>query len=295
LAVVVAALLPAMVATAADEKKDHPLLTRYPGSEIQKLESEDFAKYKLVVAIENGKELTGRELEGKLTRLVYANPSGRSTLEIYRNYREALEKAGAKVLFSCEMESCLPAYARSQWSRYNGLFTAADGDPRYLAAQLAAKGGEAYVAVMVGKKRSQVDVLEMQAMDTGLVVVDPKALGSGIDRDGRVSVYGIYFDTDKATIKPESKAALDAIAELLRGRPTLAVYVVGHTDTDGSLAHNMDLSRNRARAVADALVAEYKIDRKRLEGHGVGPLAPAAPNTSDQGKAKNRRVELVAR
>jgi outer membrane protein OmpA-like peptidoglycan-associated protein len=110
-----------------------------------------------------------------------------------------------------------------------------------------------------------------------------------------VSIYGIFFDTGQSTIKPESKSTLDQIAALLKTRPALKLYVVGHTDMTGALAHNRTLSEARARAVVNALVKNYGIAAARLEGHGVGPLAPVASNAEEAGRAKNRRVELVER
>lgn len=108
-------------------------------------------------------------------------------------------------------------------------------------------------------------------------------------------VEGIYFDTDNTALKPESEPALAEVSKLLEARPELNIYFVGHTDMQGSLAHNMALSRGRAEAVVKALIDEYAVAANRLEGHGVGPLAPQASNDSDSGRTKNRRVVLAAR
>lgn len=287
-------LLAAGVAPGAQE--DHPLVTRYPGSDLTDHKVEDFGAYELITGLDVPKmAFETKPLEGKLTRIIYGNPKDRSTLEIFRNYRQALEKAGAEVLYSCEENGCGPAFARSAWGRKNGLFAASDGDPRYLAARVAKGDTQAYVAVMVGKIRTQLDVVELKRMDEGLVAVDPDALARGIEKDGSVRIYGILFDVDKADIRPESKPALEAIAELLRAHPKLSIFVVGHTDSTGTLDHNLALSRARARSVVAALVGKYGIAAARLDGHGVGPLAPVAPNTTDEGKQLNRRVELVAR
>lgn len=281
-------------ARAADE--DHPLVSRYPGSTVTARDVEDFGKYTLVVGLApEGMQFDGKPLEGVLTRLTYTNPPERSTLEIFRNYREALEKAGAQILYTCEDAGCGPAYARSAWGRFNGLTVTADGDPRYLAARVARDGGEAYVAVMVAKRRTQLDVVEIAGMDRGLVAVDPDALGKDLERDGSVRIYGILFDVDQTVIRPESKATLEAIAAMLRSKPQLLLFVVGHTDGTGTLAHNLELSKGRARAVVQALTTQYGIAAGRLDGHGVGPLAPVASNATDAGRQKNRRVELVAR
>ena len=275
---------------------DHPLVSRYPDSKLAKSEVRDYDIYELVVGLEV-KDMTfkGQKVEGKLTRIVYTNPPDRSTLEIFRNYLDAMRRAGAEILYQCEINACGKAPVRSAWNRFNGLFSAADGDPRYFAARLTKGNTEAYVAVMVGKLRTQLDVVEVKGMETGLVAVDPTALARDIERAGSARIYGIFFDADKADIRPESKPALDAIAALLNAQPTLSIVVVGHTDGSGALDHNLELSAARARAVAAALTQDYGIAAARLDAQGVGPLAPIAPNTTDAGRQLNRRVELVAR
>jgi outer membrane protein OmpA-like peptidoglycan-associated protein len=287
------AAVPGAHALAAQE--DHPLVTRYAGSTVVDRKAEAFGQYMLMTGFDRQGALQGRQLEGKVTRLTYRNPAGRSTLEIFRNYQAALEKAGLEPIFTCALAECGPAYARSAWGRFNGLFVATDGDPRYLAGSLRTKEGTAYVAVMVGRTRTQLDVVEMVAMERDRVVADAAALAGGLDRDGRVSVYGIYLDTDQAVVKPESRPALEQVAQLLRERPALQLYVVGHTDMTGALEHNRQLSEARARAVAAALVRDFGIAASRLTGYGVGPLAPAASNDTEAGRRLNRRVELVAR
>lgn len=293
-ALLVAAVAPASLARA--DEADHALLSRYPGSTVTSKTAKEFDSYTLVESLEvDGMKFGGRPLEGQVTRLVYQNPKERSTLEIFRNYQTALEGAGAKVLFTCEQDTCGPGFVRSAWNRFNGLFAASDGDPRYLAAEVRQGETTAYVAVMVGRARTQVDVVEIRAMDTGLIAVDPAALAQGIERDGSVRIYGILFDHDKSDIKPESKPALDAIAQLLREQPKLSIFVVGHTDGTGGFDHNMKLSRDRAAAVTRALTGDYAIAAARLAPHGVGPLAPVASNATEAGRKENRRVELVAR
>lgn len=275
--------------------EDHPLVSRYEGSRIEDRKVVDFGDYQLATGTSAKGEPTGEKLQGRITRIVYQNPKDRSTLEIFSNYESALKGAGAGIVFSCALDACGPSYARSAWSRYNGLFAAADGDPRYLAAKLTKGGGTAYVAVMVGRRRTQLDVVEIQGLQEGLVAVNAAALGEGLDRDGRISVPGIHFDTDRAEVKPESKPALDEIAKLLGSRPALKLFVVGHTDMTGAFERNRTLSEARARSVVKALVEGYGIAAARLEGYGVGPLAPATTNASDAGRGRNRRVEIVAR
>jgi outer membrane protein OmpA-like peptidoglycan-associated protein len=126
-----------------------------------------------------------------------------------------------------------------------------------------------------------------------MVTVSADEMSQAIASTGRVSLYGIYFDTNRAEIKPASKPALAEIAKLMKKQPALRLHVVGHTDNTGGYAFNIALSKRRADAVVGALQKEYAISPSRLTANGVAYLAPVAPNTTEAGKAKNRRVELV--
>ena len=157
---------------------------------------------------------------------------------------------------------------------------------------------------MVGKQRTQVDVVEVKAMDKGLVAVDPAALARGLEKNGSVRIYGILFDVDKAEIRPESKATLAAIADLLRAQPGLSIFVVGHTDSTGALDHNFKLSAARARAVAAALGRDFG-DRRRAPrrpwsgaagARGAehdGGRAPAQPARASWWRADARRDQIT--
>ena len=165
---------------------------------------------------------------------------------------------------------------------------------RYLAATLTKAGIETFVSIFIGAQATQLDVVEMKPMESGLVTVDADALAAGIDAEGHIAVYAILFDTGQSTLKPESKAAIAEIAKLLNNRPTLKLFVVGHTDNTGGFEMNMKLSRDRAGAVTQSLVSDHGIAAARLTPQGVGPLAPVSNNSSEEGRAKNRRVDLVA-
>ena len=138
-------------------------------------------------------------------------------------------------------------------------------------------------------------IVQEKAVQTGLVNVNADSLKQQIDTDGKALIYGIYFDTGKAEIKTESKPTLDAIAELLKRNPDLLLYVVGHTDDTGDGVANVILSKQRADSVVATLIKDYQVTAARLQAQGVGPYVPASNNTSDAGKQKNRRVELVKR
>lgn len=132
-------------------------------------------------------------------------------------------------------------------------------------------------------------------MQDNLVSIDANYLSKSIEADGKAILKGILFDTDKATLKAESETALKAIADYLMQNKSANVFIVGHTDTVGSYEHNVDLSSRRAATVATALTSEFKIDAKRLQTTGVGPVSPVGSNTSEAGRAINRRVEMVLR
>jgi len=140
-----------------------------------------------------------------------------------------------------------------------------------------------------------VDIIEVKAMTQNMVTVKAAEMAKSITTSGRIALYGILFDFNKAEIKPESKATLEEIAKMLKAEPNLVLHVVGHTDNVGSYEFNLGLSKKRAEAVVAALVSEYGISASRLTANGVASLAPVAVNTSEEGRAKNRRVELVPR
>ena len=165
----------------------------------------------------------------------------------------------------------------------------------YLAARRQGGDEESYVALSVIKRLHQIDVLQVKSMERGLVTVTAAALERGLTSEGKAVLDGILFDHDKATIKPESKQALEVIARFLKDNPGLKVFIVGHTDGVGAFDYNLKLSQQRAQAVVAALTKDYGIAADRLAAHGVGPLSPARTNRSDEGKSENRRVEMVER
>jgi len=154
------------------------------------------------------------------------------------------------------------------------------------------EGRETWIHVKATDTSYELTIVEREEMKQE-VVANAEAMGNDIDTTGHVAVYGIYFDTGKSEIKPESDAAISEIAKLLKGNPNLKVNVVGHTDNVGERDYNMKLSKARAESVAKELISKYGIASGRLAAYGVGPLAPVAANKTEEGRAKNRRVELV--
>ncbi len=283
--------------SAREPLSDHPLIAPYEGSVIKRKNVQKFNAYNAFTGMdENGKQATGLVLEGKVTKMIYTKPKERSIFEVFRNYQNAVAQAGAEILYVCNQEKmeCAARYAGPTLQKFSDIQSVSNLLGRYLLARIKQGENTAYIAIAVGQSFTDIHVIEVKNMDVGMVTLDAKALGKGLDAQGFVILEGIYFDTNNATLQENSSAALKEISKLLNMRPRLKVYVVGHTDTQGNFAHNQTLSEKRAKAVVAELVLNYGIDSGRMEGHGVGPLAPQATNHNDKGRAKNRRVVLVA-
>jgi OOP family OmpA-OmpF porin len=111
--------------------------------------------------------------------------------------------------------------------------------------------------------------------------------------EGKLVSYGIYFDVNSDKVKPESYGSLKEIADVLKENPDVRIKIVGHTDSDGDDAKNLDLSKRRAASVKDELSKNFGIVASRMETDGKGESQPISPNNSSEGKAKNRRVEFI--
>jgi len=297
---------------------DHPLVSRYTGSFIDGQQVLDFDSYTLpvgpVVQNSQSQRVPSEKilLEGKITRTLYRGPKERSTLEILRNYQSALESAGFETLYSCGDKDCGHlfhwVFYKDMGQRISSTETSKSAfdmpqDLRYVAAKGTVGDRTVHVSVLVAydagfSKLSKqpvtlVEVIESEAMVTGMVTIDAEAMAKGIDATGHIAIYGVYFDTNSAEIKAESTPTLTEISKLLTDRPSLKLLVVGHTDNQGDYDYNMGLSGRRAEAVARALSEQHGIDGGRLRSAGVGFLAPVASNDTAAGREKNRRVELV--
>ncbi|NWF75912.1 MAG: OmpA family protein [Nitrospirae bacterium] len=254
-----------------DEKgcKDHPMFTRMPNFYIFECKEKDFdqADFK----DEKGNDI---KVEGKIHFTDYRIKEGYkapSSLQIIRNYQNAIKSIGGAIV-----------YEYLHW---------------YDTYLKLIKGGKTYWVIVDASSDGDGDSYDLTIVEKSEmaqeVVADAKSLLSDIQAKGSASVYGIYFDFDKADIKPESEPAIKEIAKLLQQNKGLKLYVVGHTDNVGIIDYNMKLSKARADAVMKELVTRYKISADRLKAYGVGSLAPVASNETEDGRAKNRRVELV--
>jgi OmpA-OmpF porin, OOP family len=269
------------------------------------------------------------ELEGAKTRLAYLIPAERSPLEVLRNYEDVVKAAGGQVLFSCKGDGCGGDANRSSAGGggdsslmmyflmekqlkdagfSNGACAQASkiDDQRFFTARIPQSSGDTYVTVQTYKVLDDgycktfndrtvalIHVLEPKSREQKMVVVKADEMARTIESTGRIALYGIFFDTDKTELKAESTPTLTEIAQMMKAHPKLAILVVGHTDNQGAYEYNIDLSRRRADAVIKALASNHGVDAKRMRGGGVGMMAPAASNDGEEGRAKNRRVEIV--
>lgn len=284
----------ASAAGVGDSGGDHPLITPYAGSVLRNRQADAFNEYARIIGHDvPGRAVVTERLEGRLTRLQYDNPDGRSTLEITRNYRSALEAQGFRVDYECSGRTECGSIRNPSFNSINGMNVGVARDVRYFTGKLRWNEVDAYVSVVANPNVTFVHVLEATPMETGMVGVDAAAMAAGLDRDGRIELEGIFFDTGRATLTQESTPALEQVAALMRDQPGLQLRIVGHTDSVGDFQDNVKLSQDRAEAVRLALLGRYGIDAGRLTAQGVGPSVPVASNDTEEGRARNRRVELV--
>jgi OmpA-OmpF porin, OOP family len=253
----------------AEGSKDPALFSRMPGFYIYNYQELDFDRYNFPVGPDKTQAVEGRHYNVNY----YANegikmPSG---LQITRNYTNAAKSIGGKLVYEFE-----------------------DGGRYYVTLKVVKNNAEVWAFVEgSGNGMYQIHIIEKQLMNQD-VVANAENLAGSINETGKATVYGIYFDTDKSEMKPESEPAISEIVKLLKADPKLKLYVVGHTDNIGAFNYNIKLSQARAAAVVSALVNKHGIAAERLTPFGAGPTAPVASNRSEEGRAKNRRVELVA-
>lgn len=313
--------LPAPRAASADVAGavEHPMVERYPGQELRWQTIENHRSFRLPVGPVTGYRQIDDwiDVEGRVTRTLYVlEGPDRSWGEVHLNYRDAFEEQGFEFLAQGASDTRRGTdVGSSQWMEVY-LRTnppTAPGEIGTMAAGTASAGGQGvfvarrdraagpvYVVVTVEQHAEDyvgtlVDIVEVQAAETGLVAVDAEAIGADLEERGRVVLDGLHFDFDSPTLQPRSAPVLEAVAAHLSAHPEQRFYVVGHTDAEGAFGYNRELSEARAQAVVDALVADYGIARERLAPHGVGPLVPVFSNGSDAGRQRNRRVELVER
>lgn len=290
----------AATAQDANGSADHPLIGRYDGSSIHAYQFEEFGEVLL-------KQVPGPEgsqiFEGELTRIHYKLPRDVSVAEAFRNFQNSLVASGFEVVYSCVTDggSRSECSHRTNWMDnfpVDWRHVQVDGfNFRVLGVEKTTESGGTIHAQVLATKDGPVRLLLTVLEEAGLEnhMIDATAMQNEVMENGRIALYGVYFDTDSVEVKPESDGTLAEMATFLRNNPGLDVIIVGHTDNQGSMEYNLDLSARRAGSIRNVLIADYGISEDRIQNAGVGFLAPVASNLTADGRALNRRVEIVAR
>ena len=272
--------------------KDPELFNRMPGHYIERCEQSQFEMRRFPVGPLTGDTAKTAEVEGPFRVFVYRPKDGTtpaSTLQIQRNFQNAIKAAGGTV------EGTYPEWCKlrlddsfklgnSCTESGTTLKVTKNGKETWVFVDATAFGKtgyrEGYILYMMEREAMAQDIVANELLDK-------------INKDGMVALY-LNFDTGSANLQASSASQLDQIAAMLKSAPALAVEVGGHTDNVGDAAANQKLSQARAGAVVSALVGRG-IPAARLTPKGYGATSPVADNRTEDGRAKNRRVELVKR
>lgn len=249
-----------------DPPPEHPVIKPMTGATASaRSHVDDFGR--LVVNYRGAAASDQRVAEGRYWELFY-QLADRATSrdEILSNYESEARRLGGEV------------FNRNSTRMVFRLTQPGGG---VIWCRLDARSGGAY----------ELEIIDEAELDLS-VEFDADALLDVLNRDGRVAIYGILFDVNRATLRPGSGAVLDTIASIMDADPGLRLEVQGHTDATGTAERNRVLSRERAGAVVSALRL-YGVDAGRLVARGFGPDQPIGDNSTDEGRQRNRRVELV--
>jgi len=298
---------------------DPPQMRRYEGSRIIGYRAPTFDEFVLPLGSPTSFSPPAYEaslpVEGLVSRYTYVAPEGRSAVELLRNYRLEFERLGLEVLYEKRADErgwFGPTFdVISNEDRIGQILMYNEAQERVLVGK-SSDPQPIYYYVFVTTYRDGVipeHLRETVSADRGLVqivVVAPESLtermtfvnaaemSRSLASSGRVILDGLYFDTDSDVLRADSRPLIDEVVKLLRENPQLKVRVVGHTDNQGATDYNLDLSRRRTASIVTELTANHGIAAERLDPFGAGPYAPVASNDTEEGRARNRRVELVA-
>lgn len=262
---------PARADEDAEGSADHPAIARFPGFYIDDFKGHDFNRHEFPTGdnAAGDRQFAGRE--GRFLQNVYALKTGArrpSAVELIRNFEVAFRQAGGQMV----------------WSSVD------EGQATY---RLRDRGGERWMHIEIGNQGAWMrqTVVDVQAMQQK-VEVSASDMLQALDRDGFIALRGIEFNTGQDTLRPESEPLLNEVLNLLKGAATLRLSIEGHTDNVGAASANLSLSRRRAERVKAWLVGQG-VPAARLATQGFGDTKPVADNRTEEGRSRNRRVELV--
>jgi len=249
-------------------------------------------------------ELPGIRVEGALTRQVWQiDAAGLETLQLLRSLRDQLRRADYDIALECDTSGCggfdfrfaldvvAPPVMQVNLADFRYL-SARKGDDDAVGI-LISRAGDAIFAQVTQVGAQSAPVADAAPMLASLPATGSTDLAGDLTRDGRAVLAGVTFTSGSTTPAAGPIAALQALADMMAARPDLTVAIVGHTDASGGLEGNIAISRRRAAAVVERLVAEYDVPRARLSAEGMGYLAPLTSNATPEGREANRRVEAI--
>ncbi|MBN1625699.1 MAG: OmpA family protein [Deltaproteobacteria bacterium] len=263
-------------AYAAEKVAEHPMIRPFPGSVLAENMSKhkNFDAYEFYYLNETTKKREKKAVKGEYWRLLYEvrTSSGDrvrtiSKLEFFENYRAAAEEKGGRVVYE-DVSQMVITIPRD------------DGGVTWLMVSGSANLGQQDLIIIDEEPFKK------------LLTFGPAEMKAALDAEGRVQLNDILFDLDKATLQPESTKQLQDVVTLLKENPDLKLEVQGHTDNQGDEDYNLKLSQRRAETVV-AYLGLFGIDSARLTPKGFGESTPVVSNDTEEGRAKNRRVELV--
>ncbi len=318
LALVVLSSAPSALAADLKGSKDPAGVKRYTGSEIIGYRAPKFDEFLLPLGppTQGSPPVYTKSLktEGMVSRYSYAAPAGRSPAELFRNYKLEFQRLALVTLYEKganeqgwfgwttgqvqeeddlgqilmgneKQERVLVAKSKDPKPTYYYLFVTAYMDGLIPESLQSVVAKDTALAVLT--------VVAPQAMKESMTLLSAEDMSKALADSGKVALYGINFDTDRDTLRADSEPTLKQIANLLVNNSGLRIRVVGHTDNQGKPDYNLDLSRRRAAMVVHELTAKYAIAANRLDSFGCGLYAPVGSNDSEEGRSKNRRVELI--
>jgi outer membrane protein OmpA-like peptidoglycan-associated protein len=312
--------LSALISAAQDlpNSKDPAEMKRYEGSELIGYRAPKFDEYLLPLGpptnVDPPTFEKSKPVDGQIGYYTYLAPAGRSPAELFRNYKQEFQRLGIEVQYekSAGQHGWFgPIFDKIAGETDLAQILAYDEDDERLLVGKSRDAKPSYYVVFVtaykdgiiperlqgrvakGRALAQLVVVSADVMEKKMAFVNADDMKQAIHDSGKVAVYGLYFDTDKDAVKSESQPTLAEIAKLLKSEPALRLHVVGHTDNQGKPDYNLDLSRRRAASVVAELTSKYGIPATRLDAFGCGIYSPVASNEAEEGRAKNRRVELV--
>ena len=245
----------------AEGCKDSPLISRFPGGHINSCDNKEYEQAEMPVGRDKDGGTITKTFEGEYHYWDIATRDGASEIQLFRNFETALQSGGFHIDYE-EKPNIITAHKGNTW------------------ILMDCKGPYYYQTIVTVKEMKQE------------VTADASSLADEINKSGHVAIYGIHFDTGKSTIQPDSADTLNQIVKLLGDNPDWKMRIEGYTDNQGNAAANQALSEKRAQAVV-AWLSSHGVAAARLSAKGFGQSNPVADNATDEGRAKNRRVELA--